>query len=151
MKDKLKIILILSITLIISQIVGNTIFLAGTPLIRKNLNIYIVKHINSIFSKINTNFFSFNLFNKTNKNQLSNQQSVTKNIIIQEQNIPFKELSKGIYAVEDKKSNIKKIEYRLDEIDWVEYTFNINGKEVKLKIPKNQPTPPIKILEQVYK
>ncbi len=59
----------------------------------------------------------------------------------------LKKVSQGVYA----SSPAKKVEYRLDEIEWVEYTFNINGKEVKITIPKDQEVPSKEILEKMYK
>ncbi len=53
--------------------------------------------------------------------------------------VPLKKVSQGVYAGE--KNNIKVYKIKMNEIDYLEYTFNIKGKEIKVKVPKGEQPP----------
>ena len=39
----------------------------------------------------------------------------------------------------------------MNEIEYLEYTFNVKGKEIKVKVPKNQSPPSQEVIEDIYK
>lgn len=51
----------------------------------------------------------------------------------------------------EKKNNIQVYEVRMNEIDYLEYKFNVNGKEVKIKVPKDQQPPSQETIEAIFK
>jgi len=60
---------------------------------------------------------------------------------------PLVPLTKGIYAKEN--NEVRYTEMKLDEIEMVEYVFNVNGKEIKIHVPKGQNPPPKYVLEKL--
>lgn len=148
LKSKIKIILVLTLAFGVSQLIGRTIFVADSPLIRRNLGQYIATNISSMMVKVDLSFLSLNfLKGGSQKNVVTQPAANQRN---NQQSIHLKQVSKGIYAAEDNQGKIKKVEYRLDEIDWVEYTFTVNGRQVTIKMPKSQPTPRMDVLEKIY-
>lgn len=149
LKRKIKTILVLALAFAVSQVIGRTVFVADSPLIRRNLVQYIATNISLLMSRVDLSFLSFNFLKGSSQNNVAVQP--TANQQNNEQNIPLKQISKGIYAAEDNQGKIIKIEYRLNEIDWVKYTFIVNGKQVTLIMPKNEPTPKMDVLKKIYK
>lgn len=149
LKSKIKTILVLALAFAVSQLIGRTVFVADSPLIRRNLVKYIATNISLLMSRVDLSFLSFNFLKRSGQNNVVIQP--TTNRQNNQQNIPLKQISKGIYAAEDNQGKIIKIEYRLNEIDWVKYTFIVNGKQVTLIIPKNEPTPKMDVLKKIYK
>ena len=112
----------------------------------------------------NNNFF--NLFkgdsNETNDIDLQeNQPAETEPIVAQtglsplSQEIedalatPLKEISQGIYAGE--KDSYQVYEVKVDEIDSTVYTFNVNGKQIKIRVPKDKQPPTQEEVELIFK
>lgn len=62
---------------------------------------------------------------------------------------PLNKVSQGVYAGE--KNDIKVFEVRIGELEYLEYTFIIDGKEKKIKVPKGQEPPSQEVLETIYK
>ena len=88
--------------------------------------------------------------------QPANQTSVSvQNInslpqdVVEALNAPLKKVSQGVYAGE--MNNIKVYEIRTGELEYLEYTFNVNGKEVKIKVPKGQEPPSQEVMDSLYK
>lgn len=134
----IKILVVMALAFFIADLSSKTVFLAKTP-------------------KINPNFIARlnNIFPKKNKEEtialpvMVKRREELPSAITESLNMPLKPVSKGVYAGE--KNNINVYEFRQDEIDWVEYTFVINGKEMKIKVPKGQTPPKKEELEQIYK
>lgn len=62
---------------------------------------------------------------------------------------PLSKMSQGVYAGE--RDGIRVYEIKTDEIDYLEYTFTVNGKEIKIKVPKDQTPPSQQTMEALYK
>lgn len=58
-------------------------------------------------------------------------------------------VTQGVYAGE--KNDVKVYEVRTNEIEYLEYVFNINGKEIKIKVPKDQTKPTQAEMEALFK
>lgn len=122
---------------LISDMLIKHVFLANTPYIRPNLGTYIADKTSSIFGKKQNSIAS----------SLSPQDQ--SNLLYKAtENIPYKALGGGVYAKEYK--DIKIIEYRSGEVVWVEYTFNVDGKQAKVRVPKGQTPPPKSLVEKIY-
>lgn len=122
----LKIFFLLSVAYIVSNFFIKNIFLADSP-------------------KLNP-FFVQNMFAK--KTITPNNNTYSQNIE-EALNAPLKKVSQGVYAGE--KNNIKVFEIRTGELEYLEYTFNVNGKMVKIKVPKGQEAPSQEVMDVLYK
>ena len=107
------------------------IFLAGTPRIRPNA-------FSNLALEIKNNTHSLiALFIK---------QPSPEEIL---KDVPLKTISKGVYG--KTRGNYSYTLIKINEIEWKEYTFNINGKEIKIKFPKDQQPPSQELMEALYK
>ena len=60
------------------------------------------------------------------------------------------QLSKGVYAKDE--GNVHSlVEIRLDEIEFIEHTFTVNGKQIVIRVPKDQQPPSQQALEKLYR
>jgi hypothetical protein len=115
----------------LSSFLIQKIFLAGTPKIRPNA-------FSNLALEIKNNTHSLiALFIK---------QHSPKEVL---KDVPLKKISKGVYG--KTRGNYSYTLIKTDEIEWKEYTFNINGKEIKIKAPKDQEPPSQKFMEALYK
>jgi hypothetical protein len=115
----------------LSSFLIQKIFLAGTPRIRPNA-------FSNLALEIKNNTYSLiALFIK---------QPSPKEIL---KDVPLKTISKGVYG--KTKENYSYTLIKINEIEWKEYTFNINGKEINIKVPKDQQPPSQKLVEALYK
>lgn len=162
LNKNIKIFLILIASFIISSFSINNIFLAKSPKINPFFAQNLIAKVKS-FQSTTANFFAFkNIFPK-NKN-FSNNNSAQKSTssqpvafnlnnapeeVIKALDTPLKKVSQGVYAGE--KNNIQVYEVRMNEIDYLEYKFNVNGKEVKIKVPKDQQPPSQETIEAIFK
>jgi hypothetical protein len=121
----------LFISFLISDFSIKNLFLANSP----KINPFFVRNIKSKFEE---NLAFLNNFKK----------NISMNFN-REKNIIFKEISQGVKAAQTSEGTIVKIDS--SKIDWLEYTFNVNGKEVKIKVPKDQQPPSQKLVEALYK
>jgi len=121
----------------LSSFLIQKIFLAGTPKIRpnafSNLALEIKNNTRSLIA----------LFIK----RPSPKEMLTPKEILED--VPLKTISKGVYG--KTRGNYSYTLIKIDEIEWKEYTFNINGKEIKIKFPKDQKPPSQELMEALYK
>jgi len=139
-KNFLNSFLAIFLSIIFSNFLIKNVFIANSPKIRPNLVYYLAQK-----------FFSKDLSNKISKrNNVNNVKSQNKVLIFSQINKNnFIPINKGVYASDLKKGNYLLI--KENEVEWVIYTFTINGKEIKIKVPKGEPTPHQKVLEVLYK
>lgn len=123
--------------------------MSATPIFRRNLDKILIAKFKRNLNKIL--IAKLMLFKK--KDELKNipEKKSGDNITIYEKldkNL-FTPISKGIYAQDLNKGTY--ILIKENEVEWIEYTFNIKGKKIKIKVPKGEPPPEEKLLEQIYK
>lgn len=135
----------------------DNVFLAQTP----KLNPFFVQktlaQIQSAWSRTKSTIAFNNPFRQrstTGGEEIPSMDGSQQTITIQQQvaealTTPLTQLSQGVYAGEE--NDIKVFEVRIGEMEYLEYTFNIKGKEVKIKVPKGQQPPPESVLETIYK
>lgn len=133
-----KIILVLILSFFLSSLLIENVYIGYTPVIRKNLSNELIAKINAIFKNKNK---IQNIIPEKNLN-LSFYEKINKNL--------FTPISKGVYAQPLEKGG-EYILIKNEEIDWVEYTIVIKGKELKIKVPKGEKPPDQKMLERIYK
>jgi hypothetical protein len=115
----------------LSSFLIQKIFLAATPRIRPNA-------FSNLALEIKNNTHSLiALFIKQ-----PSPEEVLKDV-------PLKTISKGVYG--KTRGNYSYTLIKIHEIEWKEYTFNINGKEIKIKFPKDQQPPSQELMEALYK
>jgi len=122
LKKYLKIFGVLVFSYFITYFLVKNIFISDTPQVDPNFA-----------SRLATNLAFLNLNKKTSEDQT----------------VIFQPVGKGVYAGEDSKTKVVKFVEK--EILWQTHTFQVNGREVKIKIPVGQPTPAQEILEKIYK
>lgn len=160
-KKYFKIFLLLGAAYIISYFSIKNIFLAESPRINPFAVQNMMAKVNNFWSKT-TNFIAFknifpvnNSFSKNYPTQApASSPVVAFNLnnapkdVVDALSAPLTEVSQGVYAGE--KNNIKVYEIRTGEIEYLEYTFNVNGKEIKIKVPKDQQPPSQEVVEKLY-
>jgi hypothetical protein len=129
-----KILLALVLSFGLVKVVSQQVFIADTPKIQPNLAQNWTSNIKSFAYKKSDNSVAVGQTTKPVNEALATA--------------PTKELIKGVYAREDK--NVKQIIIRDNEIVYTEYTFTINGKEIKIKVPQGEEPPPKEVLEKIY-
>lgn len=131
------------LAVIVTKLITNNVFIADTPQIKPNLDKVIAINLDSLIND--------NIIARAIKGKPAIAEKVEKHnqLLQQFSNIPFQQVSKGVYAKNDDKTVV--IEYRFGEADWLEYTFTINGKEIKIRVPKDEKPPSKEFLEKVYR
>lgn len=147
MKERIKLVLLLFIAYGITTTVSPVVFVSNTPVFRPHLNEYIAYRFESAWSDTKTSLAS--IFGKDENTMIANYQKKIEDKRDKLINIPFKELSQGVYA-KDEGNTHSLVEVNLDEIVFIEHTFVIKGKTITIRIPKDQEPPPQQALESIY-
>lgn len=63
--------------------------------------------------------------------------------------LPFQQVAKGVYAKE--KGNMSVRLYKVNEVDWVAYTFEFNGVTHTIRYPQGSEPPTRETLEKMYR
>ena len=135
---KIKIFLVLLFSFLFSSFLIKNVFIANSPKIRPYLGDYFAFKIKDLFKN-----FPNLAFYRSSSNYDRN------NTIEKLKKKPLIPIGKGVYARTDNKNAL--IEINLEGVEFVEYTFNINGNQVKVKVPKGEMIPNQKVLEALYK
>lgn len=173
MNKYLKLFIVLGASFLISEFTINNVFVAQSPKLNPFFVSNTIAKINNFWSKtgnfiVSINFLpKFKLQNTNNKqtafnpinnvnnadNQLNQSQltsfSLDKAKIEKILKAPLNQVSQGVYAGEVDGTQV--YEVRTNEIDYLEYTFNVKGKEIKIKVPKDQRPPSQEEMEVLYK
>lgn len=131
--------------------VSPLVFPNNTPSVRPQLGTYLalkLKNIGnsgeqflaSIFKRVDTT---------TSTTTIASYQEELKSKQDKLSDVAFQQLSKGVYA-KDEGSTHSLVEVKIDEIEFIEHTFIVNGKTIIIKVPKDQQLPSQKVLEQIY-
>ncbi len=153
----LKLFLVLGVAFAISNFSIKNVFIAESPKLNPFFTQNMMAKVNSLRLKT-TNFIASINFNqkKSSTDQVNNfNNSKPTSFTLTQQQItdalkaPLKKVSQGVYAGET--DNIQVYEIRSNEIDYLEYTFNVNGKEIKIKVPKDQQPPSQETVDALYR
>lgn len=152
------------IAYLVSDFSIKNVFIAQSPKFNPFFVTNTVARVNNFWSKTGNFIASINFFPKLNllnisnqtafnsyNNQLNNQPNsfnLSKAQINKLLKTSFKKVSTGVYAGEQDGYQVYKVS--TDELGYVTYTFNINGKEVKIKVPRGQKPPSQKEVESFY-
>ena len=123
--------MILGVSLLITMLLGPIVFVNNTSTIRPQLGTYIASQIQALRGNNNTSLVAE-----------SPEESLKKL-----EAAPFIMMTKGVYAKSNSGASIK--EYRVNEIEWIEYTFDVKGKKVVLKVPKGETPPSARFAEMI--
>jgi hypothetical protein len=128
------------ISFLISNFLIKNLFLANSP----RINPFFVNNMKvKIKNYLSINFNDFN--NYKNNKIVDDKESFGLKIAT----TPLKKISRGTYAGEIDGIHVTKIV--MDELEYNQYIFNVDGRQIKVKIPKGEPTPNQKVLEALYK
>ncbi len=126
---------------LVVTIVSPLIFINNTESIRPNVGQYIASKITSFIEENNPM-----IAQKTIEQQKELKQKAEvalKNL----ETTPFSVVTKGVYAKSNEMASVR--EYVLNEIEWVEYTFDVKGKKIIIKVPKGESAPPLGLAEKM--
>lgn len=137
MKNKfyLKIVFVFFLSFIVSSFLIKEVFLGESPVLRSNLLSHLSLKLADLARIESKRLIS--LFKKP------------ANLKQELKEAPFDMITKGVYG--KAKGNYSYTEVRLNEIEWVEYTFDIKDKKIKIKFPKGQTPPTQQMVEEIYK
>lgn len=105
-------------------------------------------------------FVGMVLFNKENQNkktttQLSPKSTPTQTPLIPPKkleailkNVSFQQVSQGVYA--KSKGNFSTTVVLDKAVEWKVYTFTVKGKQISIKVPKDDTPPTQEMVEQIY-
>lgn len=127
-KSTLKIFIVLTLSYLASGLLVRNAFIANTPRLRQDFGPYISLKF--------TNFFA-GLFKSKQFPEVALQSQ------------PLQLVSKGVYAKSDGTNSYTLI--KVGEVEWVEYTYNIDGKEIKIRVPKGQKQLSQEQIRDIYK
>lgn len=156
MKKYFKIFLLLGAAFLVSDFGINNVFLAKSPKLNPFFAQNMIAKVNNSWSKTGNLIASLNPFSNLNfqpSSSTSDSQAIASvnNVpreIVDALTAPLTKVGQGVYAGE--RNNIHVYEIRSDEIDYLEYTFIIKGKEIKIKVPKDQQPPTQEVVESFY-
>lgn len=89
-------------------------------------------------SKINSVLFSLR-YGDSYRNLIENPVEIserTKKNIEEVVNLPLQKISQGVYA--QQKENVVKITIKEEEIEWIDQEVTIDGKKIKIRVPRDQ-------------
>ena len=144
----LKILAVFLVALLISKILTNNIFLAGSPKIRPNLGNYLAFKIKNttanLLAKITINFPSFP---KRQNLEIATSQPITEQETMNFLKGSLKPVAKGVSAAS--KDNYSYTVYKMDEIEWVQISYTLkDGRVINIEYPKGTNPPPKEIYEE---
>ena len=151
---KIKILIVLLAAFLISKISLDNLFIARSPKVNPLFVSNTIAKINSLWSKTGDFIASLNFFPRltsfgdSQNNEQPGKVTLSRDQIDRILKTPLKQVSKGVYAGETE--GIQVYEVRINEFDYLEYIFNVDGKEIKIRVPEGQAPPTQKVIEQLY-
>lgn len=114
------------------------VFVANSPTIRPDLQNHLVARVASLF--VSQQALAQSNSQKTiifNNNDTIKQQLAER--LQKVESVPLKSVAPGVYA--KSAGDVQVTEIRMSEVNWKEYTFNVNGREIKIRVPEGQIPP----------
>lgn len=140
---KLKLLIILLVSFFLSSFLNKEFFFANSPKLKMPPHQYFVYKIKEMIY--------FSKYGKIAKEIKNKSTQMSQRTIENMQKVayePMKKIAPGTYA--QQRENVVKITFREDEIEWVEYSYRVNGKEVKVKVPRGGKKPTQKEVEEFF-
>lgn len=147
MKTRIKLILAIAVALILTTGGSPHVFIANTPTVRPHLDRYIASRLKNVWR--GGNDFVARLFRKSDTSTVAAFKEELKKKEEKLANTAFTQLSSGVYAKDEGEVH-SLVEIRLDEMEFIEHTFVVDGKEIKIRIPKDQSPPPQSVMENMF-
>lgn len=132
--------MVLIISFLMTKVVGDIFFISDSPVLRSNPALYMAKKVDMSVSPL----LALLRINKTGNSQTLNathfasiedfNQALSKAV-----DVPMKQVAKGTYAATVQGKEVQII--KLNEIPYKEYTYTINGKQVKIRVPETMSPP----------
>jgi hypothetical protein len=147
MRTTIKTVTALAVAFVLTTQISLIVFPSNTPAIRPQLGTYLTLRLQSMWSDGSSYIAS--LFNKNDAAMIAAYQEKLQKKQDQLAGVAFKQLSKGVYA-KDEGNTHSLVEIRLNEIEFIEHTFTVNGKQIVINVPKDQELPSQQVLEKMY-
>lgn len=130
----LRILLAILAAFLGAKVLGWTVFIAHTPYPPSSIATLLASRIQEIRSRIKYGK-RFERLDKTTPGISRSTFENMKKVIFQ----PIREVAPGAYA--QKYKNVVKVVIKKDEIEWVIYEFRVNGRKIRVRVPKGQKPP----------
>lgn len=130
----IKILIALVLSFATATLLKREVFIADTPKVKPDLQERLVARIKDA-RKGNLEFIG----------QIFDPRTLEQKL----QNVPLQQLTKGVYA--KSKGNISYTEIKQGQVEWREYSFVVDGKTVKIRVPKGESPPPQESVENIYR
>lgn len=131
--EYIKIIGLMSLAFIISLFMVNDVFFINSPSVRPNFLARILTKTQISLAKLNPLKASTTL-----------KQGEKPSEALKDEKSLF--IMKGVYA--KSAPNMSSTEFKVDEVDWVEYSFTLkDDRTIKVRVPKGQAPPTSDVLE----
>lgn len=143
----IKLISVIAISFLIANFLNSEIFLASSPQVRPNLMAYLSGRVEDLRNDPKTYIASLFIVNDGKVKNLSKSEgekiekkfeNIIKTSLSKKEFIP---LGKGVYAKESDQLKYQVVKIR--ETELIEYSYTINGKEIKIYVNKGD-IPPTK-------
>lgn len=121
----------MGVALFISIFIVNDVLYVNSPTVRPNF-------LARILTKTQVNIAKFNpLSIKLKKGEKPSEALKDEKPLF---------IMKGVYA--KSAPNMSSTEFKVDEVDWIEYSFTLkDGRTIKVRVPKGQTPPTSDVLE----
>ncbi len=143
MKFKIKIIAAFLLSLALTFILKKEIFIADTPRLKYLPHQYIALKIKEAMYDLKYGKMAKKAREDTQKISLRTMENAQK-VIFE----PMKKIAPGVYS--QTRENVVKITFKEEEMEWEEYKFKVNGKEVKIRVLKGGKIPSQGELEEIF-
>lgn len=127
----IKVAAVFAFSYLLISFFARDIFIANSPRIRPDAGQVITAKFSNTTAGIKQ--LASNIFRQSPEQQL--------------RDVPLRQVSKGIYARQ--KGTVSQTIIKDSEVELIEYEYNVNGKIVKIRVPKGQNPPPQNVVESL--
>lgn len=133
---------IMLVSFFLASFLNEEVFVNNSPKVRNNLP----EHLAGRGQEFIASLPFIGTGGSKTSSQIAKQAEETVNGSLKD--IPFSQVAKGVSAKEN--DELKYTIIKDNEVEWIEYTFMVKGKEVKIKVRAGAEPPPKERIEQLY-
>jgi uncharacterized membrane-anchored protein YhcB (DUF1043 family) len=139
-RKRVKIVLALIAAFLVMSTLTGSVFVNNTFQVNQNFITQIKNKLENGKEKVSV-FFA-KVFNKQSNIPVSDERLQKLYALTATKLVP------GVYARKD--SSYEVIDLVDSEVNWIQYTFVVNGKEIVINIPEGQSPPPQEVIDRMY-
>lgn len=141
-KKYISLLMIMGVSLFISNVFVKSVFVGESPRMLPHPEQRLMQGLQ------NNAAYIARIFNPSLKQKSNSASSESLTALIKKmENVPVQQIAKGTYAKTSEGVTIQII--KLDEITYKEYTYQVNGKEIKIRVPEGQEVPTQDMVEKL--